>query len=436
MKQQLRMVAVAAGLGFAAAGAAEAQQHRFDFGFGGGGSWLSRSLDEDRLGSDAKAGFGAGWLTNAQATLWLSERLGVRANFGYTDRAFEFDGSGDLFTGGPDLVSNVNLWTGTGDLMLRLARPDESFTGVRMLPYLTGGVGARWVNPAGDEVTLADGTSASTFTVNDDTYALREDVEPVWRVGLGSDVRLSRGMSLRLELGDMIWSSPLDRVGPNGTTVLEPNISETQHELYGQVGLSFLLGIREMTRVALEPAPAPPPAQPRPQPERVPEPEPQEETMTVCVATPTGIEMVSATRTGEMGDTLVERNGVRTNIREAYTMREAADAQWFVTGQPLRLNAGREQIEFVATGTPVRRDNLVLLGTIDGAVVYVTEQDRQRMGASFDQLRNANDMSGYLMNNPQSITTVRDNLTTLYTPVRAIGCEFQELRQMELVIKR
>jgi hypothetical protein len=45
-------------------------------------------------------------------------------------------------------------------------------------------------------------------------------------------------------------------------------------------------------------------------------------------------------------------------------------------------------------------------------------------------------MSGYLMNNPQSITTVRDNLTTLYTPVRAIGCEFQELRQMELVVKR
>ena len=77
---------------------------------------------------------------------------------------------------------------------------------------------------------------------------------------------------------------------------------------------------------------------------------------------------VSDTRTeadDRSGDTLVERDGVRTNIREAYTMREAADAQWFVTGQPLRLNAGREHIEFVVTGTPTMRDDLVLLGEID-----------------------------------------------------------------------
>lgn len=442
MTQSMRVAAVAAGLAFAAT-AAEAQEYRFDIGLGGGGSWLSSALDEDRLGSDANVGFGASWLTNAQATLWFGPRLGLRANFGYADRPLEFDGTGDVFTGGPDLIDNVNLWTGTGDVMLRLAAPRETFDGAHLLPYLTAGVGARWVNPAGDALAVdADGTTGSGFTINDNDYVLRESTETLWRVGLGTDIRMSRNMSLRLEAGDMIWSAPIDAATVNGAVAInESDISQTQHEIYGTIGLSFLMGVRDVARVAVVTPPPPPPAQPMP--EREPEPRPQppaEESVTVCIAHPdvgtTGIERVSATFRPEQGDTLVDRDGTRVDIRQAYAAPSDATLQWYRTGQPLRLNAGREQIEFVTTGTPMVREDLTYLGNIEGTPVYVSQQDMQRLGDTWTQLRATDDVSAYLMGNQDRIANVRDGLTTVYTPIRPVGCEFQELRQMEPVIKR
>lgn len=107
----------------AVAGPAEAQRYRWDFGINGGGSWYSNSLDEDHLGINADARFEAGWLVGAQLTYWVprifgwTDRLGIRANFAYSERPFELSNGGDV-----DLIEDVNLWSGTGDLLFRFAR--------------------------------------------------------------------------------------------------------------------------------------------------------------------------------------------------------------------------------------------------------------------------------------------------------------------------
>src|SRR5690606_12033194 len=106
--------------------------------------WLTSGLDEDHLGTDAEVGFEGGWLTGAQATFWFMPRLGIRANFGFADRALEFDGERDLIGDADDrqLIDNVNLWSGTGDVMFRFAgTPKATYQGPEFMPFLALGLG-------------------------------------------------------------------------------------------------------------------------------------------------------------------------------------------------------------------------------------------------------------------------------------------------------
>src|SRR5690606_26485283 len=93
---------------------AEAQRYRWDFGINGGGSWYSDALDEEDVfvgvfddfdDFDVDGKFKAGWLLGAQLTYWVprifgwEDRLGIRANFAYSERPFELDFNGTVFDG-------------------------------------------------------------------------------------------------------------------------------------------------------------------------------------------------------------------------------------------------------------------------------------------------------------------------------------------------
>lgn len=266
MQNGMKAGALALGLCLAVASGAEAQSWRFDLGVNGGGSWATSLLDEDRLTTDSQVEFDPGWLTGAQATLWFGDMFGLRANFGFTDRSLAFDGDETLVGGNTNVVEHVNLWSGTGDVMVRFTAPDETFNGPQMLPYITAGLGARWVNPAGDVGELNVGTdegearTGSSFTVGDQTYFLEEKTKTLYRVALGTDARLSETLALRIELGDMMWDAPIHSVTPALTPVVdldEEDVGDMQHELYGTLGLHMLVGLRDRTRVATV-VPAPP----------------------------------------------------------------------------------------------------------------------------------------------------------------------------------
>jgi hypothetical protein len=232
-----------------------AQNWKFDLGVNGGGSVLTPGLDE-QLGVDGGVQMDGGWLTGAQAALWLTPRIGLRANFAYTDRALSFDGRDEtLFGENRNLIDDVNLWTGTGDIMLRLAAPSDRFTGTEVLPYLTGGVGTRWVNPVGDNFFVAgdEDREGETFTVAGNPYFLEEKPATMYRAGIGADARFSENTALRFELGDMMWEPPIFGVSNvNGTqvTVSPGDIGDLQHEFYATVGLHMLVGTDRGERVA------------------------------------------------------------------------------------------------------------------------------------------------------------------------------------------
>src|SRR5690606_28562874 len=184
----------------------------FDFGVNGGGSWYSSMLGEDEhgLGSD-EARFAWGWLSGAQATLWLSQRIGLRANMTYTDRPLSFEGT--------DLINHVNLWSGTGDLMFRFREPNDTWRGTEWIPYLALGLGGKWHNPAGDDFTCVDDEEAKAwacqpFTLppgadddDDDvrTFALGEERVLAGLIGLGTDLRFHPRWSVRFEVNDRIY---------------------------------------------------------------------------------------------------------------------------------------------------------------------------------------------------------------------------------------
>lgn len=235
---------------------ADAQNWKFDLGVNGGGSVLTPGLDE-QLGVDGGVQMDGGWLTGAQAALWLTPRIGLRANFGYTNRALSFDARDEtLFGENSNLIDDVNLWTGTGDIMLRLASPSDRFTGTEVLPYLTGGVGTRWVNPVGDNFFVAgdEDREGETFTVAGNTYFLEEKPATMFRAGVGADARISKNTAFRFELGDLMWEPPIFAVSNvNGTqvTVSPGDIGDLQHEFYATVGLHLLVGTDRGDRVAV-----------------------------------------------------------------------------------------------------------------------------------------------------------------------------------------
>jgi hypothetical protein len=432
---------------------AAAQHYRFDLGVLGGGSWFTSALDREHLGTDGEVQFDTGLLAGAQAGFWFSPRVGLRANFGFADRSLDLDSNEGLSGDGEtELLPHVNLWTGTGDLLFRFAgTPAPEFERAEFLPYLAFGLGARWVNAAGPGVPVADNDpdgdpdTGSVFTVDGDTYFLQDQSKLLGRVALGSDVHVSRALAFRLEVGDMMWKAPIERVqltGGNFVRTSEGDIGSMQHELYGTAGIHLLFGLSRAGTVTAMAAPPPPPVaeQPAPPPPPAALPEPVEETVSVCVIDP--MSGASATRTMTAfyrpanGDTLVDDGGRRIPLGEYVAgVRIGTHEDWYVTGRPLTIEYGTARIDYTPYGMVRVVEDVVVLGAVDGLPVFadasVAEDFRAAAGS---ELRADSDLEALLVARPELRAPFAD-ITTLYVASRPVGCEFAPLQRMEEVRK-
>lgn len=423
---------------------AAAQNYRWDIGVNGGYSWFRSMLNEEASGlTDTSIGFKAGPLVGAQLGFWAAPNIGLRLNGTYADRPVEFDGEGDSV----EMLDNVNLWSGSLDLLWRFSRPNTDWMGTEILPYLALGLGAKWINPAGDffECVDAEGDDTSAcapFTPagSTTTYALAEDRHIMGLVGLGTDVRLSPNFALRLELNDRIYKPDLYAVTTNTDGTLgysDESASRTVHEVSGQIGLHLLLGLQRPVTVSVAPAPAPlpPPVQP--------EPEPTEEMVTVCVVDPTvrsGLRTQTAWYRFEQRDTVVELNGQRVPLNQAVgNVMVVRDADWYVRGQPLVITVGNERMEYTTYmgARQIEADRLAYLGTVNGYPVYADRDEVADVMVRMNQLTDAqrNRDLGVILAENRDLRTDLQGVQYLYVPVEPTGCVFQPLVIMEGVSK-
>src|SRR5688572_455077 len=178
-----------------------------------------------------------------QLGFWFSRQVGMRANFSYVASPFM---QGD----GVTLFDDVNLWSGTGDILIRFTEPRSRWSGAEWLPYFAIGIGAHWVNPPGDAYIAGDeiddddddfddpleiegssgapivcrigfcfGPSTPGFpgiggapVADTRTLFLKEASSFAGLLGLGVDLRLAPSFAIRAEVGDLIWGAPLDDV--------------------------------------------------------------------------------------------------------------------------------------------------------------------------------------------------------------------------------
>jgi opacity protein-like surface antigen len=421
---------------------AAAQDYRWDVGVNGGFSWYSSMLDTDAAGTTSdNVRFREGWLAGAQLGYWFTPRVGLRANATYTDRP--------LRAGGADVISNVNLWSGSGDLMLRLRQPNMDWMGTEMLPYVALGLGAKWINPAGDNFTCVDVPGSTQWECapfvgeTGTNFALTEQRQLMGLVGLGTDVRFTPNFALRLEVNDRIYRPDIYAAdAPANASVNLPQgatrVSRTVHEIGVQAGLHLLMGLERPRVVTVAPAPPPPPA-----PAPPPPPAPVEEAITVCVIDPTttaGIRMQPAVFRVDQRDTLVVRDGQRIPLSQAVgNVMIARDADWYVRGQPLTLRIGADQLEYLTYqgARQIEADRLVFLGTINGYPVYADRDEVADMVGTLNQLHAAQpgrDL-GLILAENRTLRTQLEDVQFLYVPLEATGCVFQPVQIMEQVRK-
>src|SRR5688572_11245749 len=106
----------------------EAQRWRWDLGVNGGFSWYSGMLGSEDTGlpdgSDRDdVRFEAGPRVGAQLGFWFSPTLGLRFNGAYSER----DVVDVSWNNEAEHFDNVNLWSGTADLMWRFKAPNEDW---------------------------------------------------------------------------------------------------------------------------------------------------------------------------------------------------------------------------------------------------------------------------------------------------------------------
>jgi hypothetical protein len=449
MRAISRLVLVAALLIGLAPATASAQRWTADFGVNGGYSWYTQAINSESAPGADGARFKAGWLVGGQLTWWAMENIGIRANMTYTDRPLVSD---DSHAGRDNdvLYGNVNLWSGTGDLLIRLRAPSESWIGSETLPYIALGLGAKWVNPAGDFWTCDDGEGkafecARILPGPSGLMSLGERSVIMGLIGVGADFRMSPRVALRAEVSDRIYQPPMYQVSSiTGTVIRQPNDtrdSRWTHEFAGQLGLHFLMGLRTPPPVAVVPLP-PPPVQPPPP---APPAAPREDQITVCVIDPTatgGIRMQTATFRHATNDTIVMVGGQATPIRTAVGtgVMVARDAGWYVRGEPLGLTVNRETVQFLPyqTATRIEPARIVYLGNVNGYPVYADRDEVADVITALNTARGTRtDMElGTLLAGVDTRTRdVVQRAAFLYVPMDPYGCVFQPIQRQEDVRK-
>jgi hypothetical protein len=428
MKSLHRAAAVAALLLPLAAAPAAAQNYRGDIGINAGGAFWTPLLRTTDMNTEGSLRWKAGWIAGLHGTAWLTPQIGVRANFAYTDRPIEWSNTGEIW------MENTNLYNLTGDLMFRPMGSPALLMGRGAMPYIALGVGGKMVNTAG--TTIETPVEGRFIDANAGRFVVGNETVIQGLVALGTDLRLAPSMALRFELGDRIFNPKTYRVGPMGGPVgTEERVGPLVHELYGILGLQFLLGLQPVV-VAVTPAPPPPPPPPPPPAA------PREETLTICVIDPMapgGIRQVQAIHIPAQGDTLVVVDGQRRAFRTTLPMVQvAAGADWYVAGRPLVVTTGlRTPTEFVTYGGSRLIDarDLVFLGTVRGMPVYADAADVTTFRT---QLETAHGTSRDLEQILRTQTALRQpiaDLGVLYVPLNVAGCVFQPLQRLEPVIK-
>lgn len=439
-------------VGFFGAPPADAQEYpdyRFDIGVFGGGSWYSAMLDDDHLPDDTDAvRYKAGWVTGAQLTWWAAPRFGIRAHGAFTERPLTGGDDGAQDEDG-NLLGDINLWSISGDLMLRPTAGPWMWGNVESRPYIALGVGGKNTNPAGDIVVVPEtGDEDETTGVyfdptadgNDNGFFQMSQFTLMGLAALGTDMRLSDNFGLRLEVGDRFWDATI-RSPESIASDPDEDVGNVTHEIYGQLGAHLLLGLIQPEVVAVAPAP---PAPPAPAPE--PEPEPVEEQITVCVIDPdgtTGIRTVNAIYLPETGDTLVTVDGQRQPLANTLPtgVRIVDDADWFVQGEPLAIEvAPTVTLEYTTwqSGRVIPAEDLEYLGTVRGLPVYAAADDVRDFRSDLQELREAerSDDLDDILDERADLRSEFEDIEYLYVPLQRTGCVFQTLEQVEQVLKK
>ncbi|HET9986622.1 MAG TPA: hypothetical protein VFQ38_23795 [Longimicrobiales bacterium] len=467
--QVLRRAGLAAAVALAVAALpATAQFYHWDANVNGGWNTTTKALDNTTafgtivdnnnlitnnvLNGGGDLSFGNGGIVGGQVGYWFIPNLGVRANFAYAGNDFKQ-------SGGNDLIDNMNLWSGTGDVMVRFIKPRKRFTKTEILPYVALGAGAQWINPPGDRFLALDQLLIDTIptvgqltgrsgvpifcvaglcqgpdspgfigfpsNVATQAFFVKEASTFAGLVGVGTDVRLTKNFAVRLEAGDRIWKAPIYNAAQvDGTTlvVLGDKVGNTVHQFYFTGGLNALLGLvpPPPAPVATLPAPPPPPPPPPPATERV----------MVCVVDPMapgGLKMIEATRNLSTGDTTVMQNGERVPLSQAVTnVPTAATADWYMQGRPLEIGTGTNRIRYVSFGGArvIEPTDLGFLGTVNGLPVYA---DRTTLGV-VEGLTPGTDLSMAVDQRPMLRQALQQKVQVAYVPLSATGCVFQPLQ--------
>lgn len=446
MRLVCRIALLAAFLVPMAAAPVSAQSWKWDWNINGGYSVFTNMLDADDLATaaeDADVKFKNGGLLGTQLTFWPSSRLGVRVNGTYADRPVEVGGEAPLSPAASG-ISHVNLWGLTGDLMIRLAQPRTEFESTEILPYIALGLGAKWTNPAGDnymcnDAAEGDSFACAPFTAGTTDFALGEKSTLMGLAGLGADWRVARNIAIRTEIGDRIWDPRLHELEPGtGTSRTlaagDEDVGKTVHELYGQVGLSFLFGVARPVAVAIAPPPAPEPAPP-------PAPEVTREAVSVCVIDPTapgGVRMQSAMLVAGR-DTVISVDGADRPLSTAIgNVAVASNADWYVRGEPLTITIGNRRAEFATYGSTrfIEATDLAFLGTVNGVPVYADRNDVAEVIEEMDELNRTNPRDlGLILEENRELREEINDVRVLYVPMHATGCVFQAVQRQEDVRK-
>ncbi len=455
-------VVIASALGITLhATTARAQGYIFDLGVNAGASLHTPLAGRDKGNTPASARLGAGFLIGSQFTLWPFSRIGLRANLNYSNVPLKAPA---------ELYPDVNLWSGSGDLLIRLKTPNATWQGRETLPYLAFGFGNKWVNPAGNNFVCADRPRVQVWSClpfnrapgAGATAALAEWNVPMGLLGFGVDHRLSPHWLVRLEVDDRIFKPQVQSVSrfiggniwdvPDGTK----NVASIVHELSGQVGVHLAVMLPHHQAAPAVVVAPPPPAQqqqqqqqqpPPPPPvqqqqQQQPPPPPRVDDISVCVLDPSasgGVRRVSAQFRHANGDTVVTSGGSVVPLRSTVGgVRTAVDADFYLRGTPFVMQMGRFREEFITYGRPQNMacDALAYVGTVNGYPVYVSPAD---VAAFLSDLQAAlgrqnGDLAAALARN-NALRQKFDDVRVIYVPIDPVGARVQPLQRQEQVRK-
>ena len=460
----------------------DAQFYKWDFNVNGGYSWLSGDMFDrndfdvfddfdidgfDFLNGGNTVSLGDGGTVGAQLGYWFSKRFGLRANFAYADsdipRRDDLLFDPDIFD--PILFNDfglfdhdVNLWSGTGDVLIRLNTPRTRWDGFEWLPYVALGIGAQWINASGSGFSVIDNIDidldgdldgfidvggdnglpirCSITTIVPRTCAFLKDGSTLsGLIGLGMDFRFAPSFAVRLEVADRIYQPDVVRVVqddlfPFVFAEVGGDLGSTINQISLTLGANFLFGLQHPpARVVVAPPPRPAPPPPPP---------PSTEEITVCVVDPTyagGLRNITATRNLTTGDTTVMKNGDRVQLHDAVgNVPTASNSSWYVSGAPLEIGMAPNSIKYLTVGGArnIEPNDLAFIGTINGIPVFA---DRMTLSPVLSNLGPNTDLNRLLMEAPNARAAL-ETVSVIYVPLQPTGCVFQALQKQVEVRKK